>query len=333
MAQAPTKKAATKRRTRMDRDIVRTSIPQEGPNEKRMLKRPTRLTGDYIGASIGNKAGWQTYKLECGDATYRAVTWGIQVNAAIAGVTQLIAGFHYVKENLLDNYIDEVRTVANGTTMQELRQFELTIRNNFHGITFGPCHSGFAFPGDNQYDSRAMTDAFALGTRNLKTLTLELKLKNAFDPSTMQISVMPYVVDKPALARFCNTTDRQSTTFTSIGEHTYNDLPVGDDLKDIWIMADGISRIKLKVDDDLLFDMNRVEYESWLYHNGRDPSALFGNWFLDFHVEGEPRSLAALDRPAERRRDARYQLTVTTTNQNTPVNFLMTNSDIYRKIR
>jgi hypothetical protein len=88
----------------------------------------------------------------------------------------------------------------------------------------------------------------------------------------------------------------------------------------------------MEVDGDILFDMDRATYESYLISNGRNVSALGSNWYIDFHAEGEPRSLSALDRVHELRRGAHIKLDLTTSNQETPVEFAMTKSGLYRKI-
>lgn len=331
MAAAPTQKSV--RQARRDRDVIRTSIPNIDEANTFMLRRPTRIAASYISATLGNKSGYTTFNVERGDATYRALTWGIRCTAAIVDVTVNIAGVHYVQRDKLSTYLGQVRTVANGSIMQEFSMAELTTYNKFHDIAYGPVFDGFAYPGDNLYSDRAMSDAFALGTKNFRSLTLEIQQKAAFDAATMEIVVVPHVVDKPMHAYFCNTTERLSTTWTGVGLHTYLDLPVNDDLRNIWIIADGVQHVKLEIDGDIMFDMDRAQYEAYLSHHGRDTAALGGSWLLDFHAEAEPRSLSALDLPDERRRDARYKLTVTTTQDVTPVQFVLQNADLYKQIR
>jgi hypothetical protein len=338
MATAKTKTKAgaganTRKAGRRDRDVINTSIPSNQATQKVRLRRPTRIDTSYVSANSGTKSGYTTFKLERGDATYRALTWGIECTAAIADITTQIGGKHYVLREKLSNYIGQVRTVANGSIMQEFSQEELTMYNEFHGIAYGPVYDGFAYPGDNVYDSRAMTDAFALGTNNLKSLTLELQQLNTFDADTMELVIMPHVVDMPQPAYYVNTSDRLNTSFTGVGEHTYTDIPIGNDIRNVWIKGDGITHVKLVVDGDTFFDMDLAQYQAYLMHHGRDVDAMEGNWILDFHSEAEPRSLAALDGEAERRRNAKYKLTLTTTEDVTPVEFILQNADFYRKIR
>ena len=179
-----------------------------------------------------------------------------------------------------------------------------------------------------------MGDAFALGTKGWRSLSLELKTKqDFFDENTMEIVLMPHTVDRVVNAGFVVVTERLNKTFYGQGKHSYMALPVGDDIKDIWIMGDGIQHLRLDIDGETLYDMDQAQYEAYLIEKGRNVAALNGNWFLDIHAERDPRSIAALDRKGERQRDARIKLTVTTTQEVTPVEFLLTNADIYSKIR
>ncbi len=331
MAAAPMPKK--RRGQRRDTDVIRTSKPSFKASQALALHRPTRIAPDYVSQSLGNKSGYQTFQLETGDATYRAITFAIVSTVAIAGKTTNIGGKHYVNVANLAEFIGEVRLVANGTDLQRLSSAELLRRNVFHDSTFGPVFNGFAFPGRNAYHRRDLVDAYALGTLQFRSLTLELRLEDAFDSDTMEVTVSPHVVDVAKHIGFTYTTERINKTFTGIGKHTYKDIPVADDIKDIWIMGNGITHLKMEVDGDVMFDMDRATYESYLISNGRNIATLAGNWLLDFHAEGDPRSLAALDRIGEVRRGAGIKFDVTTSVESTPVEFLVTNAGLYRKIR
>jgi len=316
-----------------DRDVIRTAQPSQDATKRYRLPRPTRIIGDYVSASLGIKSGYVTFELETGDVTYRSINFGIECNAAIAGVTVEIGGAFYVKEELISDYIGSVRLVGNGSAMWEFTAAELRKRNLFHGQNYGPAFTGFSYPGEGMYWNRNLVDAFALGTGDLSTLTFEARLEAAFDANVMDLVVRPQAVDMLRQTGFTFIAKRSNWTFTGIAQHTYTQLPVADDIKEIWIMGDGIKHIKLEVDGDLMFDMDRATYESYLISNGRDPDALGGQWLLDFHAEGDARSLAALDRKGELGRNAKIKLDVTTTLQETPVEFVVMNSGLYRKIR
>jgi hypothetical protein len=316
-----------------DENIIRTSHPSGKVQKNFALYRPTRIAPDYVSASLGNKSGYQTYQLAVGQTTYRAITFAVVSTVAIAGKTQVIGGKHFVLLSALAEFIEEVRIVANGTDLQRLSCSELMRRNTYHAQTLGPAFTGFHFPGENMYHNRMLMDAYALGTLGFRSLSFEAKLSPVFDNNTMEVVCVPHVVDYPKQVGFTYTTERINKTFSGAGKHTYKDIPVADDIKDIWIQGDGITHLKFEVDGDIMFDMDRATYESYLTSNGKDISSLNGNWMIDFHAEGDPRSLAALDRVGEVRRGANIKLDITTTQGETPVEFLITNAGLYRNIR
>ncbi len=325
--------AKSRRKQRTDPDVIRTSHPSAKGTKNLRLPRLTRISDSYVNATLGNKSGFATYSLTVGDATYRSVTWAIKTTAGVPGVTNSVAGVHYIKNELLSDYLDQVRIVPNGSELFGMSQAELLKRNAFHGISYGPLFTGFAFPGEGQYDQQRITDAYALGTKGMRSLTLELQLKAEFDPDTMEVVVVPHVVDIPKWPGLVLSNERQNVTFTGAGKHTYWDLPIGDDIKDLWIQGANIQRIVMNVDGDQMFDMDRASYEAFLVQTGRDPSVLDGDWYIDFHADGVARSLAALDFENERKRDARIKLDVYTNGSTTPVEFLVTHADYYNKIR
>lgn len=325
--------AAPKTRRAGRSSNIRTARPQVAQAKELKLTGLTRLDPDYVDATRGNRSGFATFNLEVGDATYRAITWAIKVTEPIAGQTIDYDGIHYIRVQNLHDYLKTVQIVPNGKRLQWRTQSELNMRNNFKGVTFGPVYAGFAFPGEFVYQSQTFTDAFALGTKGLRSLAFEAELKEAFDENTMELVVMPYTVDRVKPIGFTFGNERLNTTFTGAGSHTYYDLPVGDDLCELMILSQGISHVMLEVDGDVLFDMDRAAYEAFLISNGKDPDALNGNWLLDIHAERDARSVAGLDRNSERKRGARFKLEVTCTEATTPVEFVVTNADLYEKIR
>ncbi len=334
MSTATTAATATKNTRRAGRSSnIRTARPKIADAKDLRLTGLTRLDPDYVDATRGNRSGFATFNLEVGDATYRAITWAIKVDAEIAGQTIEYDGIHYIRVQSLHDYLKTVQIVPNGKRLQWRTQSELNMRNNFKGISFGPVYAGFAFPGEFTYQSPTLTDAFSLGTKGLRSLAFEAELKEAFDEDTMELVVMPYTVDRVKPIGFTFGNERLNTTFVGTGTHTYYDLPVGDDLCELMIVAEGISRVMLEIDGDVLYDMDRAAYEGFLISNGKNPEELNGNWLLDIHAERDPRSVAGLDRKSERNRGARFKLEVTCTAATTPVEFVVTNADLYEKIR
>lgn len=327
--------AKTKRAKRYAPNNIRTSNPSGEVTKKLHLSGITRLAPDlYVSPTHGNVSGYHTFKLKTGDATYRAITFAVRCEAAIAGKTVDIAGIHYLKTSVLSEYIGDVRLTASGSELQSYDIAELLTVNEFHEISFGEVYTGFAFPGEFTFSSERMTDAFALGTKGMRDLTLHVKPnKTTFDDAAMEIVVMPYVVDRIKPVGFTFTTERISTTFSGTGTHTYWDLPISDDIRSLWLKADGIQHVKLTVDGTQMFDMDVAQYQAYLIEKRRNIEALDDQFYIDVFAERNPRTLAALDRAVERQRDARIKLEVTTTNAVTPVEFIVVHADLYDRIR
>ncbi|KPU84696.1 hypothetical protein JI58_02245 [Marinosulfonomonas sp. PRT-SC04] len=310
-------------------------MPGESVVKKLHLNGISRLAPElYVSPTHGNVSGYHTFKLKVGDATYRAITFAIKCDAEVVGKSVRIGGIHYLKTEVLNEYIGNIRLTASGSTMQEYDISELLIKNSFHEISFGPVYTGFAFPGEFTFSSEAMTDAFALGTKGMRDLTLHIKPnKTTFDETTMEIVVMPYAVDRVKPVGFTFTTERISTTFAGIGNHTYWDLPISDDIRSFWLKADGLKYVKLTVDGTVMFDMDVAQYQAFLIEKRRNVDVLEGQFYIDVFAEREPRTIAALDLSEERKRDARIKLEVTTTMVSTPVEFIIEHADLYDRIR
>lgn len=293
--------------------------------------RPTRID-NTVGQIHMNTAGKAIITYPTGDYVYRALPFYITSDSEIVGDTTQIGGVHVINTDKVKNYIWQVRLMINGSPLHELTVEELQMRNGFHDIDFDIGQVGFQFPGDIYYQDKHR-DAFSLGTANVNSLTMELAQTANFNAGTMQIHTSPWFVRDSKPIAFTHKTERVSHTFAAAGKHTFMDIPVADAIKDIWIKGAGITAIKLVVDGKTMFDCTRMEYRSMLIANGRLPNAVGDNWFIDFHHDGQPVSLAALDLPHEVRRGAKIKLDITTTSADTQVDFIITQSGYYADIR
>ncbi|MEM7243387.1 MAG: hypothetical protein AAF429_14495 [Pseudomonadota bacterium] len=323
----------TNRANRRDRGNIRSSQPGQNAVEQAELPALTRISAEYVASSLGNKSGFQTYDLTRGDATYKAITWGIRVNAAIADVTTETAGVHYVDLDHLKDYFGVVRLVPDGRALWSLDQSEIEKKNKFDGIDFGNSFSGLAFPGEFTYQDQRWTDAFSLGTDGMRSLTLEIELKDAFDADTMEIVVLPHVVDRVRPPGFVTRTERINTTFSGATKHTYTGVPYGDDISALWVQGANIQKVEVKIGRETLYDVDRAQYEAYLTEKGKDVAALESDWLFDVHAERVPRSIAALDGKNQRRRGNKITLEITTLDNETPVEIVVFNSDLYSKVR
>jgi len=322
-----------KNRRRSRRGQIRMTMPGREAQQKARLTQPTRINTDPVTSHQGTAGGWTQIMLETGNYTYRALTFGIRCTASLVGITTEVQGEHWVDQEHLVDYISDVRLSANGTPITEITIGELIDVNNFHEQEMGSQMAAILFPGEGLYHNDRIVDAYALGTKGLRDLKLELRQKAAFDSATMEIDCVPHFVKLTKAPGFVTTTERMTKQLGAAGKHTFRDLPDGDDIRSIYIIADGVQHVKLEVDKEVLYDMSKAQYDAYLIMNGRDPDALAGKWFLDIHAEGDARSLAALDRPREVRRGATIKLEITTLNANTEVVFLVTHAGIYAKVR
>ena len=247
---------------------------------------------------------------------------------------QIVGGVHVVLDDKIYKYIENVKLVANGATMQDYSTQELLAKNEFHGLDLGRGEIGFHLPGENMYREQKFRDLLALGTSNLRGLKVILKQTALFDNATMHVQSTPHYVMQERPATYVLTTERVVKTFSGVGKHTFIDLPDGDDIQFIWMIGNGISDVMLEVDGEALIDCSLNQYKGYLTSVGRNNSALMSNqWFIDFHAEGEPMSLAALDQPVEVRRGARIKIDLTTTNAETEIQFVVGHVGPYQKVR
>ncbi len=312
---------------------IRVAQPSPEFLSQARLRRHTRVNTRPVEIQMNLAGGRSQIKLDTGPQTYRAIPFMITNDVAIAGETTLTDGLHVVDTAFISKYISNAKLSANGAPMQDLSVDELIQRNAFHGQSFGNGVTGFHFPGPNMYHSVKVRDAFALGTANMRALKLELTQTAAFNPVTMEIRCVPHYVLEARPTGFVTTTERVTESFAAIGKHTFTDLTDADDMENFWLIGSGITDLKVEVDGEVLIDCNRHEYNAMLIADGRDPAAVGDNWFVDFHSDGEPRSLAALDLPAELRRGAAVKIDLTTTAANTAVEFLTTHAGLYKNIR
>lgn len=296
------------------------------------LHKLTRVTADPVEINKTTANGRAIVRLATGDYTYRAIPFGIKSDVDLGADSYAIKGGGFmVKLDALSKYITDVTLELDNNPLIDLTIDELATINDFYGFKFSEGLQGFHFPGEEMYDSQKLRDTFALGTANLKQVKLILKTTNLFDPGTMDIVCAPHYVMQPRPASFVTKINRQYASLAQ-GRTTYTDLPVHDDIAWLWIKGDKISHCKLEVDGAVLFDGHIGLQKGYLRSVNRDKAALDGQFFFDFHAEGEAVSLAALVGDGQRRRGAKIKLTLDTT-EATSVEFLVGNVGTYQKVR
>ncbi len=313
---------------------VRVARPSAEIIQNSQLGRMTRVSAEPTTVNQANGAGQTIVELATGSFAYRCIPFRIVSDVEIVGDTvPTVTGKHVVTLDKVSKYVTNVRLDANGSPMLELTTDELLARNAYQGLELSIGETGFHFPGYGVFEGQRVRDLLSLGTKNLSQLKLILQQTGAFDAATMKIESAPHWVNESRWATFVTTNQINTTTFSGAGQHTYQNLPSGDDMQSVWVKGDGISRIKIEVDKELLIDADLETYAAYLRSMGKDPAAFGDQFYIDFQPEGEPTALAALDQEADIRRGARVKVTLTTTNATTPVKFITTHVGAYHKIR
>ncbi len=313
---------------------VRVARPSPEIIQNSQVGRMTRVTSEAATVNQANGAGQTIVELATGSFVYRCIPFRIVCDAEIVGDTvQMINGKHVVTLDKVSKYVTDVRLDANGSPMLELTTEELISRNAYQGLELSIGETGFHFPGYGVFEGQRPRDLLSLGTKNLTQLKLILQQTGLFDAANMRIESTPHWVNDSRWATFVTTNQINTSTFSGVGLHTYQNLPAGDDMQSVWIKGAGISHVKVEVDKELLIDADIETYAAYLRSMGKDPAAFGDQFYIDFQAEGEPTALAALDQEADIRRGARVKVTLTTTNENTAVKFITTHVGPYHKIR
>ncbi len=313
---------------------VRVAKPSAEIKQNSRITRMTRVSSEPATVNQANGAGQTIVEFATGSFVYRCLPFRIVSDVEIVGDTvPTVTGKHVVTLDKIANYVTDVRLDANGSPMLELKTEELIARNAYQGLELSIGETGFHFPGNSVFDDKEARDLLALGTQNLTQVKLILQQTGSFDAATMKIESAPHWVNESRWATFVNTNQINSTTFSGAGAHTYQNLPSGDDMQSVWVKGAGISHIKIEVDKELFIDADLETYGAYLRSMGKDPAAFGDQFYIDFQPEGMPTALAALDQPADIRRNARVKVTLTTTNATTPVKFITTHVGAYHKIR
>lgn len=248
-----------------------------------------------------------------GALTYRAFNIFLTNSAAIAGETTPESGTHRVTWAFLSKYMDTVEVEIDGKTQISYSADEILDLNELMRWNVKTGFNFLCFGAPNFFNGfETAEDAYALGTANIRSLRLLIKLKAAW-PATMKLNVaaLYYPVAKPI--GYITTTRVQRYVLAGTGAQTISDIPHGVDLAAIWVRnmnAKQVNNIRLTVDDQTLYDASTAAWAALGQLWGKDHAQLAaGNLFLDFWMEGNPnKGIAALASNAQIRRNADIRL-------------------------
>lgn len=305
---------------------VQTATPSQPMLKRGDLRRMTRVIPDTAIANTQLANGRSHITVECGVWTYTALPVVIISDVEIAGETRLFAGRHIVKTEHFSKYVSSIDLRINQQLMQTWDVDLLIQKNDYNDAGLYDGFVGIVFSNPNMYDDKRVADLFALGTGNLKQVKLELVQTSAFDSTTMRIESRPHAVNERKPALFTHRTVYSPWQVHSSGWHEYTDLPTGDDIQSILVNGEGITDAVLEVDGQIIFEGSLSDHFNYLLMNGKDPAAWGEKFYFDFHAEGEPTSLAALDLPAQVARGAKIKLKLKMSQPTTEVIFQTTHA-------
>lgn len=252
--------------------------------------------------------------LPVGLFTYRNFFLSVTNTVAIAGET-IAEITHRINSANFSKYVERVEVEIDGKVQMGFNSDELldynemmrwNVKDGFMAMCFGSPGFFNDFP--------AAEDAYLLGTSNIRSLRLLIKLKAAW-ASTMKLNLVAEYAPVSRPIAYIVTMRSQRYVAPGTGEYTISDIPHGVDLAAIWVRGMNNKRIDaftLRVDDQVLFDCETPQYAMLGQLWGKDHAQLAtGNLFIDFWREGNPnKGLAALTAQALIRRNADIRLTL-----------------------
>lgn len=307
---------ATKPKSASQTGVVRTSGVNPALAAQAAITQHFRFVNSLPTISNQFADGVAVIDFPVGKYVYRNFCLSIGNSAAIAGETIFEGGGYRVDSGNLSKYVESVEIEIDGKVEVSYTAGEIIdynqlmgwdIKDGFHFLCFGA-------PGFFD-DYPQAEDAYYLATGNIRSLRLLVKLKTAW-LATMKLKAAAEYAPVLKPLQYIVTMRQQRYVVPGTGEYTISDIPHGVDLSAIWVRgmnAKRIDGVTLKVDDQIIFDVDTPEFAALGQLWGKSHAQLAaGNLFIDFWREGNPnKGLAALTAAAEVRRNADIRLTLT----------------------
>lgn len=274
--------------------------------------------------------------LPVGLYTYRAFCLSVGSTVGIGGPETISeSGGYRINWANINKYVEAIDVEIDGKvqisyTIDELMDMNECMRWNVKDGFMWMC---FGSPGFfNDYP--LAEDAYLLGTGDIRSLRLLVKLKAAWAATMSLRLVCEYAPIKRPVG-YIVTMRTQRYVIPATGETTISDIPHGVDLSAIWVRGMNNKRINgfsLKVDDQLMFDCLGSSYAALAQLWGKDHAQLAaGNLFIDFWREGNPnKSLASLTADAQVRRNADIRLTLDMGEAGAEIKVITLHSGLYQ---
>lgn len=296
-----------------------------GQAQGQKLRVPIHFRADNTLAVISNQYadGVAVIDLPTGAYTYRGFHLSLINTAEIVGKTFGYMGRHHVNTANWPEYVERISLEIDGKVEQDFYTDELIDLNKLfnHDTMNGDVVMTFGSPGWFKEDMPE--DAYLLGTGNVKSLRLLVKLKAAF-PATMKLAILCEYAPIIRPIGWLVTTRRTRYSFNAAGEVTITDLPHGLDVAAIWVRSinsKNVANVSLEVDQQMIFDATTHEIRALSALWGKDIAALPSrDIFLDFWRDYDGKGLASITSAAQIRRQAQIRLSL---------NFIEADAQIY----
>jgi hypothetical protein len=290
-----------------------------GGEQARKLRVPNHFRVDDTLGTVSNQYadGVAVIEFPTGMYTYRMFQLFVTSSAAVVGKTFEFMGVHHVNTANLAEYIEKVTVEIDGKAEIEYYTDELVDLNKLLNwdTTNGMLSYCFGAPG--LFKDDVAEDAYLLGTANLRSVRLLLKLKAAW-AGTFKLNCAAEYSPVLRPIGWLTTTRRTRYQFAAAGEVTITDLPTGIDYGAIWLRSIGgkkFTRLRLEVDQQTVFEGTPLALRNLSQLWGKDIGALpAADVYLDFFREMDAgKGLAALSQMAQVRRNAQLRLSLTLT--------------------
>ena len=249
--------------------------------------------------------------LKTGPYTYQFLQFMVRSASAITGETILRDGKHYVKTEFLSKYISRMRLDIDGVTERDLTMDQMVNFNASNGYDVQDGQVYMVFGGPYQFDDKRIEDVYALGTGNLRTVSVRVDLTSDWVNGTMFMEGMAEYTSARRPVTHLRTIKQKRYSPSSSGEYTIADLPIHSDIGAIYVLGADIKSAKLEIDGVEVMDVSNYKLKGINKLYGNSPEKLGEGMVFDFMRSREiTKALKSLERMDQRKRNANIAITL-----------------------
>lgn len=261
---------------------------------------------DPVTISPAYSNGTAVADLRTGNYVYQLLQIQVIATQEVVGKTIQRSGVHYVKTDVLHEYLTNVKLEIDATVERDLTMEQLVAFNAMDGYDTRDGLVYMVFGGPNQFHDRSIEDVYMLGTSNINNLRLLFDLGEAWgNANEFRLEIMAEYVhaEKPISNIRTMVSNRHSVA--SAGQYTITGLPIHSDIGAIYCVGDGIERATLEVNGKEVMEVKNYQLRGLNSLYGRDSAPLGAGVVFDFLRSGEiNKALASLRSSENQRRNA-----------------------------